>query len=77
MNYQRVTVSLPNYVYDDLLALIGKGKISNFVAEATQKRLLQQKIAPKKAIASFWALRDITPRRTIKQILDGIHKGRA
>ena len=76
MNYQRVTVSLPKYIYEDLTTLLPRGEISSFVAEATQKRLLQKKLAPKDAIANFWALRKIAPKRTTRQILAGIHKGR-
>jgi len=76
MNYQRITISLPNHVYEDLLAFLGKGKISGFVAEATQHKLLEKKLAPKSPVEAFFALRKITTKRTNKQILEAIRKGR-
>ncbi len=76
MNYQRITISLPNHIYEDLLALYGKGKISKLLAEVAQSRVLQDKLYKKSAVDEFYALRKITTKRTIKQILAGIHKGR-
>lgn len=76
MNYQRVTVSFPVNVYEDLLALAGRGKVSSFVAEATENKLLEGKFEKKDPIEAFFALRKIAPRRTTKQILEAIRKGR-
>jgi len=76
MNYQRITVSLPKSVYEDLLTLYGKGNISSLLAEVAQKRVLQDKLYKKTPVEEFFALRKITTKRTIKQILAGIHKGR-
>ncbi len=76
MNYQRVTVSLPKNIYEDLLTLYGKGNISRILAEVAQKRVLQDKLHKKTPVEEFFALRQITTKRTVKQILAGIHKGR-
>ncbi|MEK7168496.1 MAG: hypothetical protein AAB778_00615 [Patescibacteria group bacterium] len=76
MNYKRVTVSLPAYLYDDLMMLLPTGGVSGYVAEAVQKRVLQQKIKPENAVTDFLALRAEAPRKNIKQILNAIHKGR-
>lgn len=76
MNYQRITISLPNYVYGDLLSLFGKGKVSSFVAEATEEKLLEKKLAPKYPIKAFLDLRKITPKLDDDQIMAAIRKGR-
>lgn len=76
MNYQRITVSLPSNIYEDLIALLGKGKVSSFVADATEAKLLEEKLEPKDPIEAFFALRKITTKRTTKQILEGIRRGR-
>jgi len=76
MNYQRVTVSLPKNIYEDLISWIGKGKVSKFVAEATEDRLLEEKLAPKDPVEAFFAHRKNLPKLTTKQILAAIHKGR-
>ena len=76
MNYQRITVSIPNHLYEDLITMVGKGKISAFVTESARKMILKKKTTPKEAISNFWSLREKAPRRTTKQILESIHKGR-
>ena len=76
MNYQRVTVSLPKNIYEDLITLVGKGRISKFVAKATGEKLLDKKLEPKDPVKAFFALRKITPKLTHRQIMDAIHKGR-
>jgi len=76
MNYQRVTVSLPKNIYEDLLNLIGKGKVSSFVVEATEDKILEEKLTSKDPVKAFFELRKIAPKRTTKQILAAIRKGR-
>jgi len=76
MNYQRITISLPNHVYEDLILLLGKGKVSNFVAEATEDKLLEKKLAPKDPIEAFLAHRKNLPKLTHSQIMTAIRKGR-
>jgi len=76
MNYQRVTISLPKNIYEDLLTIFGKGKISSVLAEAAERRVLEKKLEPKDPIKAFFALRKITSKLTHRQIMDAIHKGR-
>ena len=77
MNTQRVTVSLPNYVYEDLLALIPRGDISGFVSEATEEKLLEKKLEPKDPVKAFCDLRKVTPKLNDRQIMEAIRRGRA
>ena len=76
MNYQRVTVSLPKNIYEDLLKLIGKGKVSSFVAEATEEKILDKKIEPKDPIEAFLALRKKPKKISDSEIMAAIRKGR-
>lgn len=76
MNLQRITVSIPKYLYQDLLEYYGKGNISKAVTEAVKRSVLKKKTSPKDAVEKFLTLRKIAPKRTTKQILDAIHKGR-
>ena len=77
MNTQRITISMPNYLYEQLLALAGKGNVSGFVTEATEAKILNKAVAAKNdPVDAFFALRKIAPRRTNKQILEAIRKGR-
>lgn len=46
MNTQRITVSLPKYLYEDLVQLVPTGRISNFVAQAVEKELIEVDIDP-------------------------------
>jgi hypothetical protein len=77
MNTRRVTVSLPNYIYEDLLALIPRGGISGFVSEATEEKLLEKKLEPKDPVKAFLALRKVTPKLNDRQIMEAIRRGRA
>ncbi len=76
MNYQRVTVSLPKNVYQDLITLIGKGKVSSFVANATKKMVLDEKLTPGSPVDAFLSHRDKLPKLSDKQIMAAIRKGR-
>lgn len=76
MNYQRVTVSLPKNVYQDLITLIGKGKVSNFVANATKRMVLDEKLSTISPVDAFLAHRDKLPKLNDKQITAAIRKGR-
>jgi hypothetical protein len=76
MNYQRITISLPNSIYNNLILLYGKGNISKLLAESAQSRILHDKLNEGNVVEEFCELRKITTKRTIKQILDGIHEGR-
>ena len=77
MNYKRVTVSLPAYLYDDLMMLLPTGGISSYVAEAVEDRILDTKLKPKlDPIEAFLSHRKNLPKLSHQQIMDAIHKGR-
>jgi hypothetical protein len=78
MNTQRVTVSLPTYIYEDMLLMLGKGKISSFVAEAVEDRMLDYKINDKDPVEAFLAYKKKLPKLelTSRQIKKIIEKGR-
>ena len=76
MNYQRITVSLPKNVYEDLIKLIGKGRVSAFVADATEEKILDKKLEPKDPIETFLALRKKTKKISDSEIMAAIRKGR-
>ena len=76
MNYQRVTVSLPKYIYEDLVRMLGKGKISSFVAEATEDKILTKKLEPKNPIKAFFSHKKNIPKLTHQEVLSAIRKGR-
>ena len=76
MSYQRITVSIPKNIYKDLLNLYGKGKISKALTQAARRQVLEKKLEPSDPVEAFLQLRKITTKRTLKQILAGIKKGR-
>ena len=73
MNTQRITVSLPNYLYEDLLRQMPSGRVSRFVAKAVEKELIGLETDP---IEEFVALREKLPKKEKTRILGAIKKGR-
>jgi len=76
MNYQRITINIPKNVYDDLLTIYGKGKISEAMSEAAERQVLRKKLEPKDPIKAFFAHRKNLPKLTNNEIIEAIHKGR-
>lgn len=76
MNYQRLTVSLPYNVYEELVSVVGRGKVSPFVAEATESKLLEEKLRKKDPVAAFFSHKKGLPKRTHNEILAAVKKGR-
>lgn len=76
MNYQRLTVNLPEYIYIDLIKSLGRGKISKFVSNAVKTKLLEKKLKKENNIDAFFSHRDNLPKLTGKRILEAIRKGR-
>jgi len=76
MNYQRITISVPHHLYKELITVVGQGKVSRFVAEATEARLLEKKFRKKDAVAAFFSHRKGLPKLTDAQIMAAIRKGR-
>jgi len=73
MNAQRITVSIPNYLYNNLIRQLPAGKISRFVAQAIEKELTRMEGEPTE---EFIALRKKLPKKTREEIIKAIKKGR-
>lgn len=77
MNYKRITVSLPNYLYTDLLTLVPTGGVSCYVADALEEKVLEEKLYKRKdPIKAFFDLRKMTTKLSDKEIMLAIRKGR-
>jgi metal-responsive CopG/Arc/MetJ family transcriptional regulator len=75
MATQRLTVSLPDYLYDRLQPLLQERQLSSFVAEAVEEKILArtQKDDP---VEAFLGWRRVVPKFSNRQILAAIRKGR-
>ena len=76
MNVQRITVSMPKYIHEELLVYAGKRQLSRFVAEAVEEHLLERKTTPVDPITEFFNLRNRLPKFSHKKIMAAIKKGR-
>jgi hypothetical protein len=78
MNTQRLTISLPNYLYDQLMALYGRGEVSRFISETVEKEIIADKLIRKNRPAEeLLRLKKGLPKITRAQIFKAIAKGRA
>ena len=73
MSMQRITISIPNYLYEDLIQQIPQRQVSRFTANALEKRLMDFNKDP---IKEFIALRKKLPKIKKQNILKAIQKGR-
>lgn len=75
MNTQRITISIPGYLYRRLVTSVAPRGVSNFVARALEEKLL---VSPKQTdlIGYFFALKTKLPQKDKKEILEAIKKGR-
>lgn len=73
MNTQRITISLPKYLYENLLQQIPAGKVSSFVAQTIEKQLMT---LPADPIDEFIDLRKKLPKRKKLDIIKAIKRGR-
>lgn len=74
MSMQRVTISLPKYLYEALVQRIPTGKVSRFAAQALEKELMQPETDP---FVQFISLRKTLPKKKKQAILKAMKKGRA
>ena len=80
MNTQRITISLPDYLYDQLMANYGRGEVSKVMSEAAENFLINKKIETKSnPVDEFlnFAKTLKFPKMTDRQIKRAINKGRA
>jgi hypothetical protein len=76
MNIQRITISLPIYLYQRLTDIVPKRKVSSFIASALEEKIITHKVSNLDPIDDFFALRKKTPKLTDKSIISAISKGR-
>jgi hypothetical protein len=75
MATQRLTVSLPDYLYDQLQPLLQERQLSAFVAEAVEEKILAQTQSDD-PVEAFLDWRRVVPKLSDQQILTAIRKGR-
>jgi len=75
LNRQRLTISLPAYLYNLLVSQVETGHLSQFVAKILEKELLRSEVVSD-PIDDFFSLRPLLPRRTRSKIKKAIKKGR-
>jgi len=76
MNLQRITISLPGYVYEKLVKQIPPRKVSHFVATVLEEKLLSSYIKSADPIDEFLKLRKKVPKFSFKEIKEAINRGR-
>lgn len=74
MNMNKITISIPRYLHEDLKSLVKKREVSKFVAKAVEKQLLEEKVG--KTTDEFISLRKKLPKFSRNKILTAIKKGR-
>ena len=80
---QRMTISMPGYLYEQLQKYLEPGKRSSFVVEALEKEILElrqnlrkYKIEKKDPIDELFEIAKVTPKMSHEEIMKAIHKGR-
>lgn len=76
LNTQRVTVSLPSYIYGRLIKQVPERQISRFVADVLEEKLLASLIKSRDPIDDFLEMRKKVPKLSYKKIREAINKGR-
>lgn len=73
---RRVTVSLPNYIYQRLVKTVPERKVSSFVAAVLEEKLLASLGKSSNPIDDFLEMRKNVPKLSYKKIREAINKGR-
>ena len=74
MDTQRITISLPGYLYEHIKKNIPERKVSSFVASVVEEKLLStKKIDP---VEAFFNLRKTLPKMSLRKIIAAIEEGR-
>lgn len=76
MNTQRITISLPDYLYRQITSKVKSGDVSKFVASAVEDKLLCSAVSSKDAVEEFLDLRKKLPKMSRDEIIKAINKGR-
>ena len=70
---QRITITIPDYIYSDLIKFVPPRGVSKFAATALEKELVNKSDNP---VEEFIRLRGKLPRQKKSAILKAIDKGR-
>ena len=76
LNTQRVTVSLPNYIYERLVKQVPERQVSRFVAGVLEEKLLASLGKSNDPVDDFLEMRKKVPKFSYKKIREAINKGR-
>lgn len=76
MNTQRITISLPTFLYKQITERVKSGEVSHFVTKAIEDKLLCMPKSPQEAVEDFLSLREKLPKLTRSEIKLAIEKGR-
>lgn len=72
----RITVSLPDYTYQNLVRVVQVGQISKFVTEAVEQKMVSFPKSYSDPVAQFLAAGKGLPQKDIAGIIEAIGKGR-
>jgi len=70
---QRITISVPKALYDDLVQHVPPGRVSQFAAQAIERRLFE---ADQDPIEEFIKVRKLLPKYKITTIFKAVKRGR-
>ena len=76
LSTQRVTVSLPGYLYEKLIKYVPERQVSRFVAGVLEEKLLSSFTRSADPVGEFLKLRKKVPKFSDKEIKEAINKGR-
>jgi metal-responsive CopG/Arc/MetJ family transcriptional regulator len=65
---KRITISLPEPLYNRLKKVVAEGEVSSFAAEAMEKELARQTSPKKSAVETFRELQKMSPKLTRAQM---------
>lgn len=72
----RITVSLPDYTYQNLVRVVPAGQISKFVTEAVEQKMVSSPKSYSDPVAQFLAAGKGLLQKDIAGIIEAIGKGR-
>lgn len=76
MATQRLTITLPDYLYNRLIKDLPSRQISQFVSRAIEEKILPQEKNRLDAVEAFFAFGEKLPKIRQEEILKAIEEGR-
>lgn len=74
MNKNRITISIPEHLYEALKLRADKRGVSRFIASAVEKELLEERLEDN--LAEFLSFKNDLPKVSRGRILAAIKRGR-